>query len=44
MRVCLRCKTEMVENCTFKIEGAGYGIVLAIDDRKLFPNRIGNQR
>ena len=44
MRVCLRCKTEMVENCAFKLEGAGYGIVMATDDKKLFANRIGRPK
>ena len=44
MRTCLRCHSEMVEHCAVKVEGAGYGIVLATDDRKLFPNRIGQPR
>ena len=25
MRKCLRCGTEMKENCAIKVEGAGYG-------------------
>lgn len=41
MRKCIRCGTVMVEHCSIKVEGAGYGIVMATDDRKLFPNRIG---
>ena len=28
MRKCLRCGTEMKENCAIKVEGAGYGIVI----------------
>ena len=27
MRKCLRCGTEMKENCTIKVEGGGYGIL-----------------
>lgn len=44
MRKCLRCGTEMVEHCAIKVEGAGYGIVLATDERKLFSPRIGNPK
>lgn len=40
MRNCLRCGAEMVENCSIKVMGAGYGIVLATD-QKVFANRIG---
>ena len=29
MRTCLRCGSEMQENCAVKVEGAGYGIVLS---------------
>lgn len=34
----------MAENCSVKVEGAGYGIVMATDDRRLFANRIGKPR
>lgn len=44
MRKCMRCQTEMVENCSIKVEGAGYGIVMATDDRRLFANRIGKPK
>lgn len=44
MRKCLRCQTEMVENCAIKVEGVGYGIVMATDDRRLFANRIGKPK
>ena len=44
MRKCLRCQTEMVENCAIKVEGAGYGIVMAADSRRLFANRIGKPK
>ena len=37
MRKCLRCGTEMKENCAIKVEGAGYG-------NKLFGGRIGKPK
>jgi len=43
MRKCLRCATEMIENCSIKVEGTGYGIVMATDER-LFANRIGKPK
>lgn len=44
MRKCIRCGTAMMENYDIKIEGAGYGIVMATDDKKLFPKRIGKPK
>lgn len=44
MRKCLRCQTDMIENCAIKIEGAGYGIVMATDDKRLFAHRIGKPK
>lgn len=44
MRMCIRCDSEMKENCTIKIEGAGYGIVMATDENKLFHGRIGKPK
>lgn len=44
MRKCVRCKIGMVENCSIKVEGAGYGIVMAIDDKQLFSKRIGKPK
>ena len=41
MRKCLRCGTEMKENCTIKVEGEGYGIVMSTNENKLFGGRIG---
>lgn len=41
MRKCIRCGSEMKENCAVKIEGAGYGIVLSADEHKLFGGRMG---
>ena len=43
MRTCVGCGTEMKENCTIKVEGAGYGIVMSYDGSKLFGGRIGKQ-
>lgn len=44
MRKCIRCDAEMIENCSIKIEGAGNGIVMATDDKRLFANRIGKPK
>lgn len=44
MRTCLRCGTEMKENCAIKVEGAGYGIVMSSDENKLFGGRIGKPK
>lgn len=44
MRQCLRCQTEMVEGCSIRVEGAGYGIVMAADDKRVFAKRIGKPR
>ena len=44
MRTCLRCGSEMQENCAVKVEGAGYGIVLSNKADKLFGGRIGQPR
>ena len=41
MRKCLRCGTEMKENCAIKVEGAGYGIIMSSDENKLFGGRMG---
>ena len=44
MRKCLRCGTEMKENCAIKVEAAGYGIVMSTDENKLFGGRIGKPK
>lgn len=44
MRKCIRCGFQMVENCSVKVEGAGYGMVMATDDRRIFSNRMGKPR
>lgn len=44
MRECIRCQTEMIENCSIKVEGAGYGIVMATSGKRLFANRIGKPK
>ena len=44
MRKCIRCGSEMKENCTIKVEGAGYGIVMSSDANKLFGGRMGNPK
>ena len=40
MRTCLRCGSEMQENCAVKVEGAGYGIVLSNNADKLFGGEV----
>ncbi|MBE6948432.1 MAG: nucleic acid-binding protein [Ruminococcaceae bacterium] len=44
MRTCVRCGTAMMENYDIKIEGAANGIVVATDEKKLFPKRIGKPK
>ena len=44
MRKCIRCGSEMKENCAIKIEGGGYGIVLSSDENKLFGGRMGKPK
>ena len=44
MRKCIRCGSEMKENCAIKIEGAAYGIVMSSDEKKLFGSRIGQPK
>ncbi|MCL2508246.1 MAG: nucleic acid-binding protein [Oscillospiraceae bacterium] len=39
MRKCVRCETEMVENCGIRIERHGYGIIIA-DSPGAFSVRI----
>ena len=34
MRKCLRCGTEMKENCAIKVEGAGYGKNIILLEQK----------
>ena len=44
MRKCIRCGAEMVEGCDIRVEGAGNGVVLAADARKLFSQRMGKPK
>ena len=44
MRKCIRCGSEMKENCAIKVEGAGYGIILSSDENKLFGGRMGKPK
>lgn len=34
----------MKENCTIKVQGAGYGIVMSTEKDKLFKGRIGEPK
>lgn len=44
IRICIRCGVEMKENCSIKVEGTGYGIVMSSDENKLFGGRIGKPK
>ena len=44
MRECIRCGSEMKENCAIKMEGTGYGIVMSSDKSKLFAGRLGRPK
>ena len=44
MRECIRCGSEMKENCAIKMEGTGYGIVMSSDKSKLFAGRLGRTK
>lgn len=44
MRECIRCGTEMKENCAIKVEGGGYGIVLSSNENNLFSGRMGKPK
>lgn len=44
MRKCIRCGADMQENCAIKVEGGGYGIIVSVDERKLFGGRIGKPK
>lgn len=41
MRKCIRCGSEMIENCAIKVEASVYSIVLASDENKVFGGRLG---
>lgn len=41
MRKCIRCGTEMKENCAIKVEFSMYGIVISTNENKMFGERIG---
>ena len=43
MRKCIRCNSDMIENCDIKVEGAGYGIILS-DSKKIFAERMGKPK
>ena len=43
MRKCIRCHAEMIENYDIKVQGAGYGIVLAASE-KIFADRLGKPK
>lgn len=44
MRKCLRCQSEMLENCDLKVKGAGYGLTAAKSTNRVFAGRIGKPK
>ena len=40
MRRCVRCNTEMIDNCGIKVKGAAYGLVLTDDENKWWGGRM----
>lgn len=44
MRTCVRCQTEMIENCDIKIEATGYGLTVANRTTRVFAGRIGKPK
>lgn len=44
MRNCIRCGHEMKEGCAIKIENSGIGIIMSVDENKLFGGRIGEPK
>ena len=44
MRTCIRCGSEMKEDCAIKVEGAAYGIVMSTKESKLFSGRVGKPK
>lgn len=44
MRTCIRCNSNMMENCGIKVKGAGYGIVLTDDEDKVWGGRMGTPK
>ena len=43
MRKCVRCQTEMIEDCDIKVQGAGYGLTIA-NNENFFADRIGKPK
>ncbi len=41
MRKCIRCGSDMKEDCGIKVGGYGYGIVLTSDENRRFAGRMG---
>lgn len=41
MRKCIRCQSDMIENCSIKVERGGYGIEIVSGTKKLFAEKMG---
>lgn len=44
MRKCVRCQTDMVEDCDIKVEGVTYGLTVANNTNPIFAGRIGKPK
>lgn len=44
MRKCIRCGSEMRENCDIKIDGPGAGIAMYAKENTFFGGRIGKPK
>ena len=44
MRECVRCQSEMVEDCDIKVESGGYGLTVANSENRIFAGRIGKPK
>lgn len=41
MRKCIRCETEMVEDCDLKVEAGACGLTVSNNTNRLFSGNIG---
>lgn len=41
MRKCIRCQTDMIEDCDIKVEGGGQGLNVTNNTNWFFSGRIG---
>lgn len=44
MRECIRCKTEMIEDCDLRVESSGYGLSATNTTNKIFAGHLGKPK